>query len=272
MLHMSYGLAESFVSTWLQERKHLRARKGSATDRDIMLGSKWGYYYTADWAVDTGGRPHEVKDHSVANLVKQTEESDTLLGSNLGLYQIHSATLESGVLEDQEVLKELEKIKLTKGWKIGLSCSGPRQGDIIKLALRKKVASDGSLLFDSIQATFNLMEQGALEALVLAKEHGAEIIVKEAVANGRVLQKEILKEVAKKYNSTPDAVAMAAVLVQPFQPMVLSGASNIEQLASNFKAVSLTESLSPDDVNILMKALQENSLEYWAERSRLPWN
>jgi len=100
----SYGLAESFVSSWLQERKLVRARKGSATDQNIMLGSKWGYYYTADWAIDTGGKPHEVKDHEVANLVKQTEESDALLGSNLGLYQIHSATLESGVLEDQEVL------------------------------------------------------------------------------------------------------------------------------------------------------------------------
>lgn len=267
----SYGLAESFLSSWLETRQHTKATKGKVSTDEVMIGSKWGYTYTANWSIDTGGKPHEVKDHSVANLIKQTAESESLLGGHLGLYQIHSATLDSGVLEDQQVLQELERIKETKGWKIGFSCSGPKQSEIIMLALEKKT-SDGSLLFDSCQATFNLREQGALDALIKAKEMGVEIIIKEGMANGRILQNEILVNVAQECGSPPDAVALAAVLMQPFKPLVLSGASTNEQLASNMEAVGLVEHLSQDTVDMLMKALKQPSAAYWAERSELPWN
>jgi aryl-alcohol dehydrogenase-like predicted oxidoreductase len=39
-----------------------------------------------------------VKDHSVETLRRQIRESRDLLGDRLHLYQIHSATIESGVL------------------------------------------------------------------------------------------------------------------------------------------------------------------------------
>ena len=41
-----------------------------------------------------------MKDHSLAALAAQLAESRAILGPHLALYQIHSATLESGVLED----------------------------------------------------------------------------------------------------------------------------------------------------------------------------
>jgi aryl-alcohol dehydrogenase-like predicted oxidoreductase len=44
-------------------------------------------------------REHEVKDLSAATLRRQVEETRALLGAHLRLYQIHSATLESGVLD-----------------------------------------------------------------------------------------------------------------------------------------------------------------------------
>ena len=44
---------------------------------------------------------HEVKDHSLAALARQAAESRELLGDHLDLYQVHSATLDSGVLEDR---------------------------------------------------------------------------------------------------------------------------------------------------------------------------
>ena len=44
----SYGRAEEFLSGWL-------AARGLARD-DLLVGSKWGYYYTADWRVG-GGLP-----------------------------------------------------------------------------------------------------------------------------------------------------------------------------------------------------------------------
>ena len=47
----------------------------------------------ADWQVDTGGLPHEVKEHTAANLRKQAEESRALLGSHLHLYQVGLCSL-----------------------------------------------------------------------------------------------------------------------------------------------------------------------------------
>lgn len=85
---------------------------------------QWGYRYTAGWQTDTGGAPHEVKEHTREHLASQSLESQRLLGSYLGLYQIHSATLESGVLDSAEVIAELAAIKRDKGWRIGLSLSG----------------------------------------------------------------------------------------------------------------------------------------------------
>lgn len=50
-----------------------------------------------------------------------------------------------------------------------------------------------------------------------------------------------------QFDSTPDALALACVLKQPFQPMVLSGAATVEQLRQNYAALGLAEQL-PDDV------------------------
>src|SRR5919204_858606 len=86
----SYGLAEAFLAAWLTGRK---PPPGAVT-----VGSKWGYTYTGDWRMDAPVQ--EVKDHSVAALRRQLGESRALLGDRLGLYQIHSATLDSGILDD----------------------------------------------------------------------------------------------------------------------------------------------------------------------------
>src|SRR5262245_12760220 len=56
----SYGKAELFLGDWLM------ARPQEAPS--VTVGSKWGYTYTAGWKVRA--EKHEVKDHSLANLVK----------------------------------------------------------------------------------------------------------------------------------------------------------------------------------------------------------
>ena len=113
----SYGKAEAFLGSWLTQR--------GLTPQDVTVGSKWGYTYVADWRVDA--EVNEVKDLSLDTLRRQAQETLGLLGSNLQLYQIHSATLESGVLEDAGVLDELARLR-AGGTRIGFTRHRPFAG------------------------------------------------------------------------------------------------------------------------------------------------
>ena len=237
----SYGFAERFLSSWVAHRR--------LTPADLTVGSKWGYTYVGDWHVDA--KVHEVKDHSLAALVRQIAESRALLGDFLDLYQIHSATLESGVLQDQRVLTELNRLR-ESGLVIGLSVSGPRQAAVIRRALT--VEADGVNPFQSVQATWNLLEPSAGPALAEAHAAGWGVIVKEALANGRLASR--------------DATAISAALANPWVDTVLSGAVTTEQLRSNLRALELRPSAA--ELEDLLKGAEPADL-YWKERSALPW-
>jgi aryl-alcohol dehydrogenase-like predicted oxidoreductase len=99
----SYGLAEAFLASWLARHEHAA---GTAT-----IGSKWGYTYTGKWRMNEPVQ--ERKDLSVATFRRQLAETRELLGESLDLYQIHSATIESGVLDDGELLAELAALRRT---------------------------------------------------------------------------------------------------------------------------------------------------------------
>ena len=148
----SYGRAEEFLTSWLSSR---RIRPG-----EVTIGSKWGYTYTADWSVTA--EKHEVKNHSLATLRRQVRESKELLGPYLNLYQIHSTTLESGVLDNRDVLNELAALR-GNGLNIGLSLSGPSQNEVLRRALN--VTIDGKRLFDCVQATWK-PRQRSLDQLI----------------------------------------------------------------------------------------------------------
>ena len=252
----SYGLAERFLADWLEAR--------GIAPGNVVVGSKWGYTYTADWQV--GATVNEVKDHSLPTLRRQLDESRAILGPWLRLYQIHSATLDSGVLDDASVLAELAQARVD-GLIIGLSVSGPGQADTIRQAL--DVRADGVALFGSVQATWNVLESSAGLALAEAREAGLGVIVKEALANGLVLTgtpAQALADVTP--GGTPDAVAMAAVLAQPWVDIVLSGAVTPAQVRSNVGALALDlggERLAQ------LGDLAEDPSTYWAARSRLAW-
>jgi aryl-alcohol dehydrogenase-like predicted oxidoreductase len=257
----SYGLAEEFLATWLDERDF--------GPGDVTVGSKWGYHYTADWRV--GAEVNEIKDLSAGKLRRQAAESLGLLGDRLRLYQIHSATLESGVLEDRAVLTELGRLA-ESGLAIGLTVSGPRQGDVVRRALEVRV--DGRSPFDCVQATWNLLEQSAGPVLAEAKQAGWGVIVKEALANGRLVAHTdrplpgTLASLSGRLGVTPDAVAIAAALAQPWSDVVLSGAVTVDQLESNLAAADVA--LSPDDLASLAEC-PEPPDQYWATRAALAW-
>jgi aryl-alcohol dehydrogenase-like predicted oxidoreductase len=250
----SYGKAEAFLGSWLQQR--------GFGPEDLTVGSKWGYTYTADWRVDA--KVNEVKDLSLSTLTRQIAESRELLGANLRLYQIHSATLDSGVLDDQAVLDELARLR-AGGLAIGFTVTGPRQGDTINRAL--EVGG-----FDAVQATWNLLERSAGPALAGAHDAGLGVIIKEAVANGRLTDRgdvAPIKAAALEVGVTPDALALAGVLAQPWVDVVLSGASTPEMLLSNLAAADLD---LPDTLLDRLDAVRETPEEYWATRAALPWN
>ena len=237
----SYGRAEEFLGRWIDARGLSRS--------DITVGSKWGYTYTAGWRPDAA--VHEVKDLSAATLQRQMSESRALLGDRLALYQIHSATLESGVLEDERVLAALVGLR-AEGLVIGLTVSGPGQANTIRRAFDASV--DGVNPFQSVQATWNLLEPSAGPALSEAHDRGWRVIVKESLANGRL--------------AAHDAEAIAAALAQPWADIVLSGAVTEAQLASNLRSVDIELGLEKLQA---LASMAEPPDEYWAARSRLPW-
>ncbi len=254
----SYGLAEQFLGAWLRGRPLTRP--------SITVGSKWGYTYTADW--QRGARVHEIKDLSVATLQRQVDESRAMLGDDLQLLQIHSATLESGVLDDVQVLRALVRLR-DGGLSIGLTVTGPKQADVIRRALRVWV--DGVNPFQVVQATWNLLETSAGPALADARAQNWGVIVKEALANGRLTNRnaraeaEPIRQAAETLGVAMDAVAIAAAAAQPWADVVLSGAVTAEQLASNLTAIAIV-----DEVDGLAPVAVPPD-EYWRQRGALPW-
>jgi len=263
----SYGLSEKFVGEFL--------RGNNVKPDEVVVSSKWGYTYVADWKVELeSGAPHEVKDHSVENFLKQVEETKEHLGEFLNLYQVHSATFESGILNDIRVHEALSSCKKENGWKIGLSVSGPSQGDTLREAM-KITSLDGDRLFDSVQCTYNILEQRPGSALLEAHNAGMDIIIKEGMANGRILKNEKVQEFATKSGFAADQLALACILAQPFQPRVLSGAVTPDQVSSNAKAIDLSKNLKLDQIDLLNDIMREclmESEQYWKDRSALAWN
>ena len=261
----SYGKAESFLSHWL---------KGNDKRKSVVVGSKWGYTYTANWAVEA--EKHELKEHSIKVLDRQWKESNALLGERLNIYHIHSATLESGVLDNYQVLNRLWELR-TSGTIIGLSLSGEKQSETLEKALTLKREDD--FLFQSVQVTWNILERSTSDVLETASQSGLGIIVKEALANGRLTSKntsaafsaarKALQGIANKYNVGIDAIAIAYILKQPWISTVLSGAVTNEQLKSNLQALKVV--LSESDLDFI-NSMTESPRKYWKTRARLPWN
>lgn len=250
----SYGKAEAFLAGWLRRR--------GLGPSDVTVGSKWGYTYTADWHVDA--QVPEAKDLSLAAFRRQFAESTDLLGPNLRLYQIHSATVESGVFDDHGVLDKLMELRAS-GIRIGLTVTGPHQAEAIKRAIQVNV-------FETVQATWNLLEQAAGSALAEAHASGMGVIVKEPLANGRLTARGDVPELvdaARWLSTTPDAVALGVVLAQRWADVVLSGADNVQQVESNLGALSIELG---QELMEHLDSVREDPVTYWKMRADLPWN
>jgi aryl-alcohol dehydrogenase-like predicted oxidoreductase len=250
----SYGRAEAFLASWLRCR--------GLAPGEVTVGSKWGYTYTADWQVRAD--PPEVKDLSVDTFRRQLGETGELLGDHLSLYQIHSATIESGVLHDPAVLTALAELR-AGGVSVGLTTSGPEQAETVRRAI-------GAGGFDTVQATWNLLEPSVGPALADAHREGLGVIVKEALANGRLTSRggcPELDHLAQILGASPDVVALTAALAQPWADVVLSGAASREQITSNLAARQM--SWGGETAEALDRMAEEPGA-YWRTRAELVWN
>ncbi|GAA5020415.1 aldo/keto reductase [Kitasatospora paranensis] len=259
----SYGRAEEFVGAWLDARPEAAA--------DLVVGSKWGYTYTADWQA-SGVPVHEVKEHSTAVFDRQVRETRALLGPRLDVYLVHSVTPDSPALTDRALHARMAALA-EEGVRVGLSTSGSAQSETIRAALAVEVS--GRPLFKAVQSTWNLLEPSAGPALAEAHAAGMLVVVKEGMANGRLAGRNatgpdttLLRTLAAGTGQSCDAIALAAAAAQPWADIVLSGAATPAQLASNLAAARLD--LAPGELDRLA-ALAEPADLYWKTRAALPW-
>jgi len=261
----SYGKGETYLLAWHNARKH----------PDVTLSTKWGYTYVANWELGYAGK-HEIKEHSLAKLRQQWQQSKQLLPA-LAYYQIHSATFESKVLTNQAVLNEMSGLREAYGLKLGMTSTGANQHNVLTAA--KDICVHQTPLFDSFQATYNIFDQSAYACLTELLATGKKVIIKEALANGRVFPNPNfpsyrehyaqLNALAKKYAVGIDAIALRFIIDHLGPTLVLSGASSTDQLRENLQVYSF--SLSQSEIDLL-KTFHQNTDEYWSERSSLAWN
>jgi aryl-alcohol dehydrogenase-like predicted oxidoreductase len=245
----SYGLAEEFLAGWLRAR----------APADVTVSSKWGYTYVGEWRTDAP--VHEVKEHSLARFTEQWAESTALLGAHLALYQVHSLTVDSPLFDDLPLQDALAALPL----RVGFSTSGPRQADAVRRALA--LERHGVPVFTAVQSTWNVLEPSVGPALAEAHSTGAHVLVKEALANGRlaVSPPRPVADLAARHGVGPDAVALAAVLAQPWADTVLLGPSGPRQLRSNLDALRVPAVTQVTDLAV-------DPETYWKDRAALAWS
>ena len=258
-----YGLAESLLIEWLRQKN----------DPDIIVATKWGLSYVANF--DINAAVHEIKEHSLERLNAQWEFSRKLL-PNLKIYQIHSATLDTGVLDNKAVLQRLHQIKKDYNIIIGITTTGVNQVEVLKKAV--DIELENEPLFSSFQSTYNIMDQSILQLKGFFLNANRQLIIKESLANGRLIPNTSFKEhnglykyitkLADKYNVGADAIAIRFCIDSFPDAVSLSGASSANQLQSNLAAK--TFKLQKEEMELL-SSYEIDPIMYWGERKQLSW-
>ncbi|MEV6625295.1 aldo/keto reductase [Amycolatopsis sp. NPDC051106] len=252
----SYGRSEEFLAGWLAERGHV----------DVEVSSKWGYAYVGDWRLDAD--VHEVKEHSATRFAAQWAETLALLRDRVGLYQVHSLTVDSPLFTDEPLIEALAELS-ANGVAVGFSTSGPAQAAAIERAFALEVA--GRPVFSAVQSTWNVLEPSAGPALAAAHAAGKRVLLKETLANGRLAVEApaAVRGIAAAHATGPDAVAVAAVLANDWADRAVIGPASPAQLEANLRATTVDLGAADRDS---LAGLAEEPGAYWRHRSSLKWD
>ncbi|WP_448002800.1 aldo/keto reductase [Agromyces bauzanensis] len=247
----SYGRAEEFLGSWLAARPERRT--------ELTIESKWGYAYVGGWRMDA--EVHERKEHTLAMLQRQWPETLAALGGPPDVYLVHSLTPDSPALADRALLDRLRELAAS-GVRVGVSTSGPGQGEALDAARELPDTP-----FSAVQATWNLLEPSAAPALARAHDAGWLVVIKEAVANGRLTPggEPDAAALAAADGQSLDAFAIGAARSRSWCDVVLSGAVTPAQLDSNLAG------RAPATDAAALAALAEEPAGYWAARSDRAW-
>ena len=259
-----YGLAEQLLIKWVKEKN----------DPTVNVATKWGYTYMANF--DPNAKVHEVKEHSLNKLNEQWRVSKQLF-PYLKNYQIHSATIESGVLKNEAILERLFQLKEEHNIKIGLTTTGDNQAEVLEKAI--DIHFKGYQLFEVFQCTYNVLDQSIYELGRQIISDKKQLVIKEALANGRLFPNtdylgyqhlyKRLKALSEKYQVGVDAIILQFSMTKLDGAIVLSGASKPKYLSQNLKATAFK--LSSEEIKELVQ-FKTTPKRYWEERKELAWN
>ena len=230
---------------------------------DVVVSSKWGYSYTAGWRVDAE-RARGQGAHASTSCAASGAETRELLGDHLSIYQIHSATLESGVLDDAAVRAELD----------GAARGGrPRRphghrraadGDDRARARRSAASTPSRRPGTCTSAPPSRRLPGARRRPARLRQGGA----RQRPAHRARRQRGARRRGARAGHDRGRARARRRARA-PWAGVVLSGAATVEQLESNLAARDVAWD---ENAERQLSGLEEDPDEYWAARAELPWN
>ena len=248
----SYGKAEAFLASWL-------AQRGLGRD-DVTVGSKWGYTLH-------GGLAH--RRRGARSQGPERGEVPAPAGRDPRAAGRPPAPVPDPLRDARQ-----RRARGPRGARRprGLAGHGRvhrAEHERTGSGARRSSGPSRWAAFDSVQSTWNLLERSAGPALAAAHAAGMGVIIKEALANGRLTDRgdvPALIAAAREAGTTADALALAGVLAEPWVNVVLSGATTVPELQSNLTAIGLEVDVTRFD------GLVEDADTYWKQRAELPWN
>jgi aryl-alcohol dehydrogenase-like predicted oxidoreductase len=242
-------------------------REGDLPDRSVA-GMRARTFSMLDAAYAAGvrcvdaARSYGRAEEFLAGWLGERGHADVVIGSKWGYRYTGDWRLDAA----RQEVEEHSLAMLTSQLAESRALLGPHQAEAIGRALPLTV--DGQPLFTATEVTWNLLEPSAGAAAAEAAAAGWAVLVKEAVANGRLTaaggSPASLTALATARGVTPDAIAVAAALAQPWATVVLSGAVTRAHLDENLAALTVGE-LPP-------LSLAEAPDAYWAQRAARPWH